>query len=147
MAKRKSKSRRKKDDRPEVAPEAAAESPGEPTEPSGPTHGEARLWRKLEQYTGHSPTIAGGDIDAAWEYASGGEETVGGSQPTPDQDRVDELGRGAGVTYDDEEPLRLGEKELERDRDRWEEVRPDSEADRERERERQRPERERPMAA
>ena len=68
-----------------------------------------------------SSDLSGGDVDARWDQAeSGGEETVGGSSPTPDQDVVDEIGRAAGVTYEDEEPLRVGEKEHERDEHRWE---------------------------
>jgi hypothetical protein len=64
--------------------------------------------------------LSGGDVDAAWDRSDEGEETVGGSHATPDQDVVDELGRAVGVTYNENEPLRLGEKEEERDRRRWE---------------------------
>ena len=39
---------------------------------------------------------------------------------TPDQDSVDELGEGAGITYQDDEPLNSDKKILERDRHRWE---------------------------
>jgi hypothetical protein len=67
-----------------------------------------------------NPELAGGDVDAAWDRGDEGEETVGGSHATPDQDVVEELGRAVGVTYDENEPLRLGEKEEERDRQRWE---------------------------
>lgn len=64
--------------------------------------------------------LTGGDVDAAWDEVDVGEETVGGSTPTPDQDVVDDLGRAAGVTYSDTEPLRPEEKEMERDEKRWE---------------------------
>jgi hypothetical protein len=64
--------------------------------------------------------IAGGDIDAAWDQADGGEETVGGTSPTPDQDIVDEIGRAVGVNYEDAEPLRTTEKLEQRDEQRWE---------------------------
>ena len=64
--------------------------------------------------------LTGGDVDAAWDEVDVGEETVGGSTPTPDQDRVDDLGRAAGVTYSDTEPLRPEEKERQRDEKRWE---------------------------
>ncbi|HLY38832.1 MAG TPA: DUF6335 family protein [Candidatus Binatia bacterium] len=64
--------------------------------------------------------LTGGDVDAAWDEVDVGEETVGGSTPTPDQDVVDDLGRAAGVTYSDSEPLRPEEKEMERDEKRWE---------------------------
>ncbi|HJQ85471.1 MAG TPA: DUF6335 family protein, partial [Candidatus Binatia bacterium] len=64
--------------------------------------------------------LAGGDVDAGWEESEAGEESVGGSSPTPDQDIVDDLGRAAGVTYSDTEPLRPEEKEAKRDEKRWE---------------------------
>ena len=64
--------------------------------------------------------LSGGDVDAAWDEVDVGEETVGGSTPTPNQDVVDDLGRAAGVTYSDTEPLRPEEKERERDERRWE---------------------------
>lgn len=71
-------------------------------------------------YTARNPTLTGGDVDAGWEYADIGEETVGGSNPTPDQDIVDDLGEAMGVTYQDNEPLKFGEKLEKRDRARWE---------------------------
>jgi hypothetical protein len=67
-----------------------------------------------------TPTLTGGDVDAGWEYADVGEETVGGSNPTPDQDIVDGLGEAVGVTYQDNEPLKFDEKLEKRDRARWE---------------------------
>ena len=38
----------------------------------------------------------------------------------PGADVVEEIGEAAGVTYRDDEPLRVGEKELQRDAHRWE---------------------------
>jgi hypothetical protein len=64
--------------------------------------------------------ITGGDIDAAWDQAAAGEETVGGSNPTPDQDLVDEIGRAVGVNYEDAEPPDMAEKVERRDEQRWE---------------------------
>jgi len=64
--------------------------------------------------------LTGGDIDAAWDQASVGEETVGGSTPTPDQDIVDEIGRAVGVNYEDSEPLDPEAKIERRDEHRWE---------------------------
>lgn len=68
-----------------------------------------------------SPSLSGGDVDADWQRAmSDGEEAVGGSVPTPDQDVVDEIGRALGVeqpaageVYTSAEILR------QRDRDYW----------------------------
>jgi hypothetical protein len=75
---------------------------------------------KLRVPQAGDPTLSAGDIDAAWDRGDEGEETVGGSQPTPDQDIVEEVGKAAGVTYSENEPLRLGDKEVERDKQRWE---------------------------
>jgi uncharacterized protein DUF6335 len=78
------------------------------------------LNRELREYHSGGPDVSGGDIDADWRRADVGEETVGGSTPTPDQDIVDELGEAAGITYEDNEPLHTTEKVEERDRRRWE---------------------------
>lgn len=44
------------------------------------------------------PALSGGDLDADWQRAQDtGEEAVGGSVATPDQDVVDEIGRALGV--------------------------------------------------
>jgi hypothetical protein len=64
--------------------------------------------------------LSGGDPDAEWNHPDDGGEGVGGSTPTPDQDVVDDLGRAAGVTYDDNEPIRPEEKVAARDENRWE---------------------------
>lgn len=83
--------------------------------------GRKELKEELEEYNSKSPVLSGGDIDAKWEEADvSGEETVGGTTPTPDQDVVDELGQAMGITYEDDEPLRTEEKLRERDRNRWE---------------------------
>ena len=79
------------------------------------------LEEKLEEHHSLSPKISGGDLDAAWQDANvAGDEAVGGSVSTPDQDVVEELGEAAGLTYKDDEPLDYDEKVLDRDRDRWE---------------------------
>lgn len=78
------------------------------------------LEHKLLAHTGRGPEISAGDIDAAWDQADAGEETVGGTVPTPDQDVVDEVGEAAGLTYEDNEPLDLERKIEKRDRKRWE---------------------------
>lgn len=82
--------------------------------------GRRQLDERLEEHTSESPELSGGDIDAAWDDADVGEETVGGMNPTPDQDVVDELGEAVGLTYEDDEPLHTGEKLEERDKQRWE---------------------------
>lgn len=64
--------------------------------------------------------LTAGDVDAAWDQTASGEETVGGSTPTPDQDIVDEIGLAAGVSYEDAEPLDMSDKIDRRDDQRWE---------------------------
>lgn len=52
------------------------------------------------------PLLTGGDVDADWQRAaSSGEEAVGGSAATPDQDVVDEIGHALGVEQADEAPV------------------------------------------
>lgn len=83
--------------------------------------GRQKLEEKLKEHHSLDPSLSGGDVDAAWEdSAAAGEESVGGSAPTPDQDNVDELGEAAGISYQDGEPLNSDKKILDRDRRRWE---------------------------
>jgi len=83
--------------------------------------GREKLEEKLNEHNSMDPTLSGGDVDAAWEDSVvAGEESVGGSAPTPDQDMVDEIGKAAGLTYRDDEPLDSDKKILDRDRHRWE---------------------------
>ncbi|GJL48969.1 MAG: hypothetical protein NPIRA01_01960 [Nitrospirales bacterium] len=64
-------------------------------------------------------TLSGGDMDATADVEHSGEEGVGGSMLTPDQDDIDEMGESVGLTYEDTEPLDVGKKR-ERDAQRWE---------------------------
>lgn len=85
------------------------------------TGGRKEMKEELEEYHSKSPELSGGDLDADWQSTNvAGEEAVGGTTPTPDQDVVDELGQALGVTYNDDEPLRGEEKIRKRDRNRWE---------------------------
>ncbi|HMG34370.1 MAG TPA: DUF6335 family protein [Blastocatellia bacterium] len=76
--------------------------------------------RELREHHSRTPELSAGDIDADWARADVGEETVGGSAPTPGQDVVEDLGEAVGLTYEDNEPLQPDEKVRERDRHRWE---------------------------
>ncbi|HUF93515.1 MAG TPA: DUF6335 family protein [Candidatus Limnocylindria bacterium] len=66
--------------------------------------------------------LSGGDPDADWRRADHvGEEAVGGSVATPDQDIVDNLGEALGVPRAPDEEVRTSQEILEeRDRNRWE---------------------------
>src|SRR5262245_10235269 len=73
------------------------------------------------QHNDTSPELTGGDVDAHWEDAySVGDEAPGGDNPTPDQDRVDDIGRALGVEYQDNEELKASDKISKRDKHRWE---------------------------
>jgi len=85
-----------------------------------PTSGSQLLMKELREHHATSPELSGGDIDAAWDRSDVGEETVGGSSPTPDQDVVDQLGEAVGLTYEDNEPLDTERKVAKRDERRWE---------------------------
>jgi len=65
--------------------------------------------------------LTGGDVDADWQRAaSSGEEAVGGSAATPDQDVVDEIGRALGVEQDPDAPVTTSAEILRaRDRHYW----------------------------
>jgi len=85
---------------------------------------EDALWgqvatQEIDQ-VGNSPVLTGGDIDAGWEQAAMvGDEAVGGTVATPDQDIVDEIGAAVGLEMDDHAFLRTNEILEERDDRRW----------------------------
>ncbi|GFE71382.1 DUF6335 family protein [Chroococcus sp. FPU101] len=65
--------------------------------------------------------LTGGDIDANYEQANAvGDEAVGGTVATPDQDIVDELGEAVGLNMADGEWLHTDEILTLRDDRRWE---------------------------
>jgi hypothetical protein len=89
--------------------------------PSAARSGRQELRESLREHRETSPELTGGDVDADWEDAySVGDEAPGGDNPTPDQDRVDDIGKALGVEYQDNEPLKGADKLEERDRHRWE---------------------------
>ncbi|HNP30944.1 MAG TPA: DUF6335 family protein [Nitrospirales bacterium] len=76
-------------------------------------------WRTRKDVREKHLILSGGDPDAILDTGSYGDETVGGSNPTPDQDNVDELGAAVGLTFEDSEELG-GAKVYDRDIYRWE---------------------------
>jgi hypothetical protein len=76
---------------------------------------------EIERHTESSPRLTGGDVDAGWDRAAAdGDEAVGGSTATPDQDVVDELGAALGVPQEpDAEVVTAAEILGERDQHRW----------------------------
>ena len=90
--------------------------PAKPGVPAQPGASGADLERLIE-HTDSSPRLTGGDVDADWERAAAsGEEAVGGTVATPDQDVVDEIGRAVGVEQASTAPVTTSEEIL-RDRD------------------------------
>lgn len=101
---------------PEVAAVFESEKHGH-----GARSGGRQMMREIEEESGFSRELSGGDMDAdVMDAEFVGDETVGGDNATPDQDIVDEIGLAAGLVYEDNEPLRTTEKVEERDRHRWE---------------------------
>ena len=89
--------------------------------PSAARSGRTALQQAKREHTETSPELTGGDVDADWEDAYAiGDEAPGGDNPTPDQDRVDDIGRALGIEYADNEELKGGDKVAERDKHRWE---------------------------
>jgi hypothetical protein len=83
--------------------------------------GSRQLLDRFRANPGAGPTLAGGDLDARWEDAeSSGDEAVAGTTSTPGDNDLDARGRALGITYADDEELRPGLKEAERDEQRWE---------------------------
>ena len=91
-----------------------------PPEPPGGGH-VAELAAQVLSHPETSPVLTGGDPDADWVRAySSGDEAVGGSVATPDQDVVDEIGRALGVEQESDAPVRMSDEILRfRDRFRW----------------------------
>jgi len=80
-----------------------------------------KLAERLRDDPNADPTITGGDLDAQWESAQfSGDESAISSMPAPDSNAADDMGRAIGVTYEDNEELKVGEKERSRDIRRWE---------------------------
>jgi hypothetical protein len=89
--------------------------------PSAARSGRKHLEDARQEHTETSPVLTGGDVDADWEDAYAvGDEAPGGDNPTPDQDRVDDIGKALGVTYEDNEELKSSDKIANRDKHRWE---------------------------
>ena len=83
--------------------------------------GSAKLAHRLKNDSLADPSITGGDVDAQWEGAQfSGDESAVSSMPTPDNNVVDEIGTAMGISYQDNEELKVGEKERSRDTHRWE---------------------------
>jgi hypothetical protein len=74
--------------------------------------------RRREAIPGDGAMQVGDPDDSMLANEYVGEETPGGSSPTPDQNDVDDIGRAYGLQEEDNGALRSGAEVLER-RDRW----------------------------
>ena len=90
----------------------------DPTDPDG--GGLAETARPMSPHAAKEIALAAGDLDASFHGLDSGEETPGGSDPTPGQDNVDQIGAALGVEEQDEKPLATTEKIAGRDDHRWE---------------------------
>ena len=83
--------------------------------------GHDELRSEMKKHTEASPALTAGDVDAKWQDAYAlGDEAPGGDNMTPDQDRVDDIGKALGIEYADDEELLGGDELVERDEHRWE---------------------------
>ena len=83
--------------------------------------GSAKLRHELRDNPGNDPVVTGGDPDVRWESAQfNGDESPVSSMPSPEANDVETIGRSMGVSYQDSEELKAGEKESDRDKKRWE---------------------------
>lgn len=76
---------------------------------------------KLAQWTGNDAATTGGDIYSnQYQAEVVGEEAVGGTTPTPDQNVTENLEKSVGLEIDDRAFLRTYEILEQRDDRRWE---------------------------
>lgn len=111
------------DDEPEISdlPQVVTESYGTGVKDApGRTHTTRTTDDEINPQS-TNPHLSGGDVDAAWQGVQhmNGEEMVGGTVATPDQDIVDELGVAMGTEMDDREDFYGNDKFTLRDSRRW----------------------------
>jgi hypothetical protein len=79
------------------------------------------LRERRHEYTNTSPELTGGDVDAYWQDADTvGDEAVGGTAPTPDQNVTEDLEAAVGLEMRDNASLRTEAILERRDDTRWE---------------------------
>jgi len=103
-------------------PQAYTESYGTGVQPlPGYNEGGRTIHDRQRNYNEADAVLTGGDIDANYEQANAvGDESVGGTAPTPDMDIVDDLGRAVGLEMDDKTFLMTNDLLENRDERRWE---------------------------
>lgn len=102
---------------PEITQSLGTGLQGQPTDRAGRR---AHL-SQSDQFNQASAVLTGGDIDANFEQANAvGDEAVGGTVATPDQDIVEEIAAAVGLEMRDRSSLRTTEFLEKRDDQRWE---------------------------
>ncbi|MBE9170758.1 hypothetical protein IQ238_25665 [Pleurocapsales cyanobacterium LEGE 06147] len=87
---------------------------GQPTDRAG-------NYSRRQQFNEDDATLTGGNIDTNYEQAAVvGDEAVGGTVDTPDQDIVDDLGAAVGLEMSDRSSVRTNDILENRDDNRWE---------------------------
>ena len=107
------------------AVEALEEVARAPLEPALPIRDDVLLTKAdpdLLEVLDDTQTLAAETTDGELvdEVPDDGDEAFGDSPATPDQNVVENLGRAAGITYQDNEPLAADDKVAARDAHRWE---------------------------
>lgn len=83
--------------------------------------GLGRTLHQLEELSDPDLSPTGGDLDSdQYQAMVAGEEAVGGTTPTPDQNVVEDLAVSAGIEIGDREILHTSEMLEQRDSHRWE---------------------------
>lgn len=101
--------------------ESEEEIPQEYTESYGTGVREIPGYHEGERESFGDRVVSGGDIDTDSEQAyTVGDEAVGGTVATPDQDIVDDLGTAVGIEMSDRERLHTNDILNTRDDRRWE---------------------------
>jgi hypothetical protein len=78
-------------------------------------------YSRRQQLNEDGAILTGGDIDANYEQAAVvGDEAVGGTANTPDQNIVDDLGAAVGLEMSDRSSVQTNEILEKRDDNRWE---------------------------
>ena len=91
--------------------------------------GFGRLLHQLQDRSAEGMAPTGGDIDTdQYQSQVSGEEAVGGTASTPDQNVVEDLAIAEGIQTPDEHPLRTLRMMQSRDAHRWE-LEPESSED------------------
>lgn len=105
----------------EMAPESEAVTPLSWEDISDRNLGLGKMIEEVRAAAGFDSSPTGGDVDVNQYLAKvAGEEAVGGTTPTPDQNVVEDLAASVGIKIADKATLHTSEILEQRDAHRWE---------------------------